>query len=274
VTLVRPLVSTVFAASLWLSAQPVDLPGWIKSIEAVDRSVLGPSARPPTALGPELRARVSKMSEPARVLAAQVLAKMDSPDSASVLLILVKDPSPSVASAASRALRDASNLPPGTGILQVIASVPSAPMRAHLFLAAGKAKTSLLALRQAMAAENDPLAKQAALAAAVRLGGDAERQALTALVRNARAEDVITLMDLLVYTGDKRMGAALLPLFDSQEPVMRISPDPESRMARKSDMAVWTAHELGLLPSLRLTGIRRFDPATIATARAACAKLK
>src|SRR5688500_19199150 len=122
------------------------------------------------------------MNEAARVLAAQVLAKVDSTEGASVLLLLLKDASPSVASAASRALRDAKNLPDGGSILRVIPTLPSAPMRAHLFLAAGKAKTPLPALRQAIAAENDPLAKKAALAAAVGPGGEAERQAHNLLV--------------------------------------------------------------------------------------------
>ena len=270
----RPMVSLLFAARLFLQAQPVDPADWLKAIEAVDRSVLAPNALPPAGLVPALRTRLSRMTEPARALAAQVLAKVESPDGAALLLLLAEDSSPSVASAASRGLRDAKALPEGSEILRVIASRPSAPIRAHLFLAAGKAKTPLPALRQSIAAENDPRAKQAALAAAVRLGGDAERHALTLVVQKARAEEVVMLMDLIVYTGDKRMGAALLPLFDSSEPVMRISSDADSRMARKSDMAVWTAHELGLVPNLRLNGIRRFDAATIAAARAACARQK
>lgn len=264
----------LFSVFLCLRAQPLDLSAWLRAIEAADRSILAPHARPPAGLVPELRIRVAKMKDPARVVAAQVLEKVDSTEASSLLLFLAKDVNLSVASAASRALRNAKSLPAGEDILRVIPTVPSAPVRAHLFLAAGKAKTPLPALRLAIPAEPDSKARQAAIAAAVRLGGDVERQAFTLQVRRAKAEDVIELMDLLVYIGDKRMGAALLPLFDSQEPVLRISPDPESRMARKSDMAVWTAHELGLIPHLRLTGIRRFDAATIAAARAACAKAK
>jgi hypothetical protein len=45
-------------------------------------------------------------------------------------------------------------------------------------------------------------------------------------------------------------------------------------MARRCDIAVWTTHQLGLVPSLKLTSIRNFDAATIAAANAAAAKGK
>ena len=269
-----PAVLIIVAAALCLSAQPVDLNGWLNAIESVDRSVLEPNARPPKGLVAELRNRIPNMKDAARVVAAQVLENLDTAAGASVLLLMLHDPSLSVASAASRALRNARNLPAGEEILRAIPTVESATLRAHLFLAAGKTKIPLPLFRQALAAEVDPEAKQAALAAAIRLGGDIERAKLAALVRDAKMPDVVQLMDLLVYTGDKRMGAALLPMFDSQEPIMRISPGPNSRMARRSDFAVWTAHQLGLIPNLRLTAIRNFDASVIAAARAACAKEK
>lgn len=263
-----------FVVYVCLQAQPSGLAGWMAAIESADRSVLAANAHAPAGLAAELRQRLPQMKDPARVVAAQVLEKVDSVEGATVLLSLVGDRNLSVASAASRALRNSRNLPDGQEILRAIPAVGSAPIRAHLYLAAGKAKAPLAALRKTMAAETDASAKQAALAAAIRLGGDTERTLLAAQIRGAKASEVVPLMDLLVYTGDKRMASALVPLFDSSEPVMRISPDPESRMARRSDLAVWTAHGLGLVPQLRLTGLRRFDAATIAAARSACAREK
>jgi len=45
-------------------------------------------------------------------------------------------------------------------------------------------------------------------------------------------------------------------------------------MARRCDIAVWTTHQLGLVPNLKLTSIRNFDNATISAAKAAAAKGK
>lgn len=257
-----------------LAAQPTGLSGWLASIEAADRSVLAAKAVPPDGLAAALRPRLSQMKEQSRIVAAQVLEKLDTPDGASVLLAIVTDPSLAVASAASRALRNAKHLPLGDGILQVIPKIENPAIRAHLYLSAGRTKTELPALRQLAATEQDPQARNSALAAAVRLGGAAERAKLTAAIRASRMQDVMPLMDLLVYIGDKTMAPALLPLFDSKESIFSISPGPNSRMARRCDIAVWTTHQLGLVPHLKLTSIRNFDQTTIAAAKAAAAKGK
>lgn len=262
------------AAALILASQPSGLAGWLSAVDAADRSILAPGARPPEGLAAALRNRIPSMNDAARIVAAAVLQKVDSPASGSVLLQLVRDPSQAVAAAASRALRDSRNLPPGEDILQVIPAVPVAAIRAHLYLAAGRARTSLPALRRTVEKEPEFLARNAGLAAAIRLGGVTERAALALAVLQSRAEDLAGLLALLVYTQDRRMGSSLLPLFGSREPIMQISPDPESLMATRADLAVWTAHELGLLPNLHLTALRRFDAATVAAARAVCAKAK
>lgn len=264
----------VFLFAAALTAQPADLPGWLSAIEAVDRSVLSAKAVVPPGLPGALRPRIAGMKDQARVLAAQVLEKLDTADGGAVLLTLTVDPNLAVAASASRALRGAKNLPPGDEILRVIPNTENPAIRAHLYLAAGRAKTPLAALQQLAAKEQDPQTRQAALAAAVRLGGTPERAQLTAAIRAAKMEDVVRLTDLLVYIADKSMAPALLPLFDSQEPIFSISPGPNSRMARRCDIAVWTTHQLGLLPNLKLTSIRNFDSATIAAAKAAAAKGK
>ena len=262
------------AAAVSISAQPSGLAGWLRAIEAADRSILAPDTRPPDGMAAELQIRIPALNDSARIVAAGVLRKVDSPESGSLLLQLVRDPGQGVAAAASRALRDSRNLPPGEDILRVIPALPVAVIRSHLFLAAGRARTSLTALRLVLDKEPDFLARNAGRAAAIRLGGVSERAALALAVRQSRAEDLVRLLDLSVYTQDRRMGSALLPLFGSREPIMQISSDADSLMATRADLAVWTAHELGLIPQLRLTRLRRFDAATIAAARAACAKAK
>jgi len=266
--------SILCAAALSLASQPSGLAEWLRAIDAADRAILAPDVHPPEGLAAELRNHIPSMNAAARIVAAAVLQKVDSSASGSVLLQLVRDPSQAVAAAASRALRDSRNLPPGEDLLEIIPSVPVAAIRAHLYLAAGRARTSLPALRRTMEKEPEFLARNAGLAAAIRLGGVTERAALALAVRQSRAADLVSLLALLVYTQDRRMGTALLPLFGSREPIMQISPDPESLMATRADLAVWTAHELGLLPSLQLTALRRFDAATIAAARAVCARAK
>lgn len=262
------------AAALSVSSQPSDLAGWLAAIDAADRSVLAPDARPPEGMAVAVPQRLPAMSVAARIVAAGVLQKIDSPASGSVLLQLVRDPSQGVAAAASRALRDSRNLPPGEEILTVIPEVPVAAIRAHLYLAAGRAGTPLALLERGAEKEPDPFARNAALAAGVRRGGVAQRAALAAAVRQSRPEDLVSVLGLLVYTEDRRMGSALLPLFGSSEPIAQISPGPGGVMATRSDFAVWTAHQLGLIPHLHLTALRHFDAATAAAARAACAKEK
>jgi hypothetical protein len=268
-----PAIATVLFG-VTCAAQPTGLNGWLTAIEAVDRSVLSARATAPDGLPAALRPRLPKMKDQSRVLAAQVLEKLDTAEGATTLLTLTADPNLSVAAAASRALRNAKNLPPGDEILQAIPKTENPAIRAHLYLAAGRAKTPLPSLQQLAEKEQDPLARNTAMAAAIRLGGIAERAKLAAAIRAARMEDVVRLTDLIVYTGDKSMAPALLPLFDSQEPIFSISPGPNSRMARRCDIAVWTTHQLGLVPSLKLTSIRNFDAATIATAKGAAAKGK
>ncbi len=256
------------------AAQPTDLNGWLTAIEAVDRSVLSAKATAPAGLVAAMRPRIPKMKDQARVVAAQVLEKLDSAEGASFLLTLTADPNLAVAAAASRALRGAKNLPPGEEILQVIPKTGNPAIRAHLYLAAGHAKTPLAPLQQIAEKEADPQVRYTALAAAIRLGAVPERAKFAAAIHAAKMEDVVRLTDLIVYIGDKSMAPALLPLFDSQEPIFSISPGPNSRMARRCDIAVWTAHQLGLVPSLKLTSIRNFDSATIAAAKGAAAKGK
>ena len=268
-----PAIATVLFG-VTCAAQPSGLNGWLTAIEAVDRSVLSPKATAPAGLAAALRPRLPKMKDQARVVAAQVLEKLDTAEGASVLLSLTADPNLAVAAAASRALRGARNLPPGEELLQVIPKTENPAIRAHLYLAAGRAKTPLAALQQLAEKEQDPQTRQAAIAAAVRLGGIPERAKLDAAIRASKMEDVVRLTDLLVYIGHKSMAPALLPLFDSQEPIFSISPGPNSRMARRCDIAVWTTHQLGLVPSLKLTSIRNFDSATIAAAKGAAAKGK
>ena len=266
------LAGLLFATTL--AAQPTDLPGWLTAIENTDRAVLSSKATPPAGLAAALRPRIPKMKDQARVLAAQVLEKLDTTEGASTLLTLTADPNLAVAAAASRALRNAKNLPPADELLQVIPKTENPAIRAHLYLAAGRAKTPLPSLQLLADKEQDPQARNTAMAAAIRLGGIAERAKLSAAIRAAKMEDVVRLTDLIVYTGDKSMAPALLPLFDSQEPIFSISPGPNSRMARRCDIAVWTTHQLGLVPNLKLTSIRNFDNATISAAKAAAAKGK
>lgn len=268
----RLFLPLAFAARL--VAQPVGVNGWVAAIEAADRSVLAANAVAPTGLAAALGPRVGKMKDQARVVAAQVLEKLDTAEGAAILLPLTTDPNLSVAAAASRALRKAKNLPSGEALLAAIPKTETPAIRAHLYQAAGRAKAPLAGLRKLIGEETEPQALRAALAAAIRLGGVPERAQFAALIKDSKMQDVVPLMDLLIYTGDKTLAPALLPMFDSSEPIFRISPDPKSRMARRSDVAVWTAHELGLVPQLKLTSIRIFDPATIAVAKAACAKGK
>ena len=271
------LLSIYYCLSIWvllsainLRAQPVDLPAWLKAIETLDRSILQPGAKPPAGLPAALGPKLPAMSSQARVLAARTLAKVDSPDSAVLLLVLAQDPDSAVAAAAVNGLLAIPASPPPADVLRAIPATPSPPLRAHLFLIAGKANAELSALRKLLAAESNPNVRPSALAATVRLGGVPERAALAAEVANAKGPAVATVLDLLVFANDKRMAFALLPLFGSTQPVKRLTADPVSRVATRSDLAVWTAHRLGLLNQLKLTKLDNFDAATVSKARAAC----
>jgi hypothetical protein len=262
----------LFALPLLLAAQPATLEEWLAAIGRADRAVLSKSVAPPPGLAAALASRLPALKGQPRVVAAQALARVESAEAASVLLTLVDDPDLNVAASATRGLRDAAALPPGTSILARLLKVQDPTLRSHLYLAAGRARTPLEDLRRAIASESNPEARDAAVAAAVRLGGAPERDRLAASLRSAKADQLVRLLDLVKYTADKRLAPALLPLLDSSEPVVALSPRPNSPMARRADLAVWTAHQLGLIPHLKLTALRRFDPATVAKTRAACAR--
>ena len=136
------------AAAVSVSAQPSGLAGWLRAIEAADRSILAPDTRPPDGMAAELQIRIPALNDSARIVAAGVLRKVDSPESGSLLLQLVQDPGQGVAAAASRALRDSRNLPPGEDILRVIPALPVAVIRSHLFLAAENRPRTSIANRQ------------------------------------------------------------------------------------------------------------------------------
>jgi hypothetical protein len=102
------------------------------------------------------------------------------------------------------------------------------------------------ALRVQIRNEHDREAAEDGEVAMVKLGGIAEREAFLQRVRDTSPDDALRVSDQLLYLGDLKFARGLLPWLSDTRNVTRLGGDRQQRMARMSDIAVWTAHQLGV----------------------------
>ena len=144
-------------------------------------------------------------------------------------------------------------------------------IRGQLYLALGRTGESgtIDALRAQLHNEPDREAAQKGQVALVKLGAAAERDAFLGQVREAKPDDALRISDQLLYVGDPRLAKGLLPWFSDFHNVTRLGSDRQKSMAPMSDIAVWTAHRLGVRFQVYPEYLTNYSDSIILAARSA-----
>ena len=219
----------------------------------------------------EIARALPQLDEEAREMAVGVVARGSSPDAAHLLLLLTADKSQAVSSSAANKLESSAALPSGRDILKAISRQSQPYIRGQLYLALGRTGESgtIDALRAQLHNEPDREAAQKGQVALVKLGAAAERDAFLGQVREAKPDDALRISDQLLYVGDPRLAKGLLPWFSDFHNVTRLGSDRQKSMARMSDIAVWTAHRLGVRFQVYPEYLTNYSDSIILAARSA-----
>lgn len=242
---------------------------YINALRQHDREVLTRAGQASPTLPADINAAIADMDAESRELAVELVALQDAQTAGKFLLDRTADNDANVALLAVDKASAVIHKPETAEILEAIPERKSPVVRGKLYLEAGKRQEGyvLEELRKLAPAENDSEAKLQALAARAKRGGDRERQEFFDIVRKTREDDALQIQDLLLYIGDRGLAKGLIPWLENNEPVMRIGGDRQNMMARMCDVAVWTAHLLGVGFPFETTSLRNFSPQEIEAAR-------
>lgn len=220
----------------------------ITAIRRGDPSVLQQPPLADASLVDGLGAAMGEFDERSQMLATSYLSRVDDLASANLLLRLTGMSSLSVAAGAARALGQLKVTPAVDDVFAAVPQRRDSFIRGQLYLLIGRSGGSgtLDRLRSLIPSEQDIDARLDLLAALTRLGGDNERAIFLKRVASVGADQALRTQDHLLYVGDPRLARGMLPWFDSSDGVMRIGSDRQGGMARMRDIAVWTAHLLGV----------------------------
>jgi hypothetical protein len=246
----------------------------VDAVRRADWDVLSATPGDPPALAAALEAALPQFGDEAAQIAAMLADRHPGPRTVPLLLGLARSPHLQAAAQAAAALSRLPR-PPVAEIAQAVPSVRDAQVRGALYLAIGRSPDpgALDALRALVPHEPDAAAATRAQAALARLGGTPERAAFLERVRRAGIADFKDVYDDLLYVGDVRFARGLLPWLDSTEPATRIGREAEGKTARLCDVAVWTAHQLGVPVATHAVRLERFDDATLQATRSALQQL-
>ncbi len=246
----------------------------VDAVTRADWDVLGAAPGDPAALAAALEAALPQFGDEAAQIAALLADRHPGPRTVPLLLALARSRHLQAAAEAAAALSRLPR-PPVAEIAQAVPSVRDAQVRGALYLAIGRSPDpgALDSLRGLAQHERDAAAAARAQAALARLGGAPERAAFLDRVRHAGIGDFKDVYDELLYVGDVRFARGLLPWLDNQEPATRIGREAQGKTARLCDVAVWTAHQLGVPVATGATRLERFDDATLQAARSALQQL-
>lgn len=244
----------------------------LASIRAHDRTVLARAEKAGPDFPDEVRKAMPALDGAAQELAVAAVAKHDGKGAGSMLLEATGSPNGQVAGAAARAILDASDPAPVADVLKAIPTREMEFARERLFLVAGACKdpTRIDDLRALALAEKSRRPSEAAQAAIVKLGGKPEREALLLRVRSTPPDRATEVRDQLLYIGDPSLAKGMLPWLSDQRGVFRLGSDrTPGQMVRMCDLAVWTAHLLGVKFPPQPEHLTNFDGALIARADSA-----
>ncbi|MEY2429489.1 MAG: hypothetical protein QOJ40_2374 [Verrucomicrobiota bacterium] len=189
------------------------------------------------------------LSPSSREMAAHALATNNTPDASRVLLGMTADQEPQVAASAARSLSAITKPPAAAELLAAAPRRQEPVVRGLLYRLVGHVgkPQDLQRLRAVLASEKDEEAGEDGQAAAVRLDGAPEKTAFLNRIRTATPDTAQRVCDQLRYVEQKPPIKALLPWLSNRQEVMRLGSDRAPRMARMCDLAVWTAHQMGIV---------------------------
>lgn len=225
---------------------------------------------PPSVVG-EIGRALPQLDNEAKEIAVATIEHNSWPASGQLLLRLTGDPTLQVAAGAARALSKTHDVPPINDILAAIPQRENDFVRGRLYLLAGRTNDAgkLEALRGLAAKEKNPDVAFDAQVAAVKLGGETERAKFLERVRSAKPDQATRITDYLRYLVDPRLAKGMIPWLSNSAPVFRLGTDRDPRMARMCDVAVYTAHQLGVKFYIEPERMANFEGSIIANANAA-----
>lgn len=240
----------------------------VAGLRAHHGQVIQQAAGAPADLEAEIERALPELDSLSRSLAAQCLIRHDGARAGEILLRFAEDKDLAVATAAARGLSRLKHRPTGADALKTLRQAASDQVRQPLYLLLGHLSDAALlpALREALRTETNDRAHLAGLAAVIKLGGVEERAEMKRRIETAPADRVTDMCDLLEYVADRRLAPALLPWLTQEQEILRLGSDRTNRQARVCDLAVWTAHRLGVSFVITPDHLDRYTSEVIARA--------
>jgi hypothetical protein len=225
----------------------------------------------------DLRQGLGRLDEEARLLAVLFLIERADTDAASLLVEMTGDPDGQVAAAAAGGLNSSRELPAWAAMVEAIPRRRNPFIRGQLYLAIARTGhiEALRAIRDLVHQEDEQEVQRDAAVAAILLGAPAEPTKLDEwakfieVLRHATPCQALTLADRLQLIGDARLARGMQPWLANRAPVQRLGSDVQARNLRMCDLAVWTAHGLGVLFHMSSQTLTNCDAETLAAAESA-----
>lgn len=230
----------------------MDVQAVLQAIQGGDRAAVGlcrgAAGADAATLVTEVRRALPSLEEGSRRVVVACLEASGSPEAAELLLEMTDDDDLMIGASAAGALLRVPSPPPVDQVLAAARKRAEPFIRGRLYRLAGQSgdDRTLKALRSTVESNRD--AARDVQIAAVKLGGEDERESFASRVEQALPDEVLDLGDALQYLGDPRLARHLIPWLSKADPVVRLGVDvsPVPRMARMSDMAVLFARQLGI----------------------------
>jgi hypothetical protein len=204
-----------------------------------------------------------------RMLSVECFASASNSASAFGLLELTMDDDINVANDAARSLMPLAALIPVRDIFDALKKQDDPFIREYLYRIIGDSKdaNNVIELRDVVKNESDPDAAISGLVAIVKLKGEPERKVFMDILREAESDDASELTEKLIYINDRLLIKGLLPWLVRQDGVFRLNGDRDpDRMVRMCDLAVWTAHRMGIMFEPPLTSIDIYEDVILSQA--------
>ncbi len=242
----------------------------VKAVHAHDWKILNAADLPAPPIA-ELTQELPTLDGEARELVASYLGRRGGRGSGAILLRLSGDPDTAVASAAATGVAEGSDRPSVADVLAAIPQRDDPFVRGKLYRAVGASRDAkaLDPLRALATIEKDVEAAHQAQIAAVRLHGKPERTAFLARIRGAQPDQAMDIHEQLLYVADPQLAVGVIPWLSNEAGVIRLGSDRQASMVRMCDLAVWTAHLLGVKFTIQPEYLTNYEPSVIAAASTA-----
>jgi len=210
---------------------------------------------------------IRELDSEARTLFIRGLARQPSTASTEALVQLLLDEEVQNAALAIHTLSQRKTPPPASALLKVLEQAGEPLIRRELFRLLGQQPDQTLrsAVRNQADREEEEDAQLWALAGLARFGdGEMERK-LHEKIHQATSETASALGEIVLYVGSRRLATGLLSWL-SQDTIVRWLPPHRNPIGiRMCDLAIWTAHRLGISLQPAPTRLDRYsEPMRIA----------